>query len=772
MAKKPISNAGKVGNRAGLSIKVRGIVQGVGFRPFVFTLAEEFGLAGWVVNTSAGVEIEVDGETAALDGFLRRLRSEPPPLARIDEIISISRAPNGYTQFEIRDSRASAEDFQPVPPDIAICSACLTELFDPSNRRFRYPFINCTNCGPRFSIIRDIPYDRPQTTMASFTLCPQCANEYHDPRDRRFHAQPIACPACGPRVWLQAGADRLAENENAISLARRMLSEGKILGLKGLGGFHLACDAANDTAVQELRRRKKRSDKPFALMAFDHAGVENHCFCDSRQADLLNSRQAPIVLLERRADTPVSPQVAPGQNSIGVMLAYTPLHLLLLEPAPDFPDLLVMTSGNLSEEPIAYQDDDAISRLAPLCDAFLLHDRPIHIRVDDSVAAVVNEKRYFVRRSRGEAPDPLLLPFTVPPLLAAGAELKNTFCLTRDRYAFLSHHIGDLENFETFRSYEEGINHFETLFRLRPAALACDLHPNYLATRYAEERAQRENLPLIKIQHHHAHLAACLADNGWNNPEPVIGLCFDGTGLGTDGAIWGGEVLIGGYSGFERAYHLAYCPLPGGDAAVRKPARAALAYLRSAQIDWDPSLPPVAALCAEERTVIGAQIDKRINAPLSSSLGRLFDAVSSLLGVRHIATYEGQAAIELEAIAAPAEAGRYAFAIQASVFDPAPLLAALLADWREGTSLPVLAARFHNSVAHLCLEICQTIRKSQGISTVALSGGVWQNRYLLRRTLDILQAERFTVLIHNRLPPNDGCIALGQALIAAHHQTI
>ena len=755
---------------SGLKIKVTGIVQGVGFRPFIYNLARSLALTGWVSNTSSGVVIAVEGQSEELDRFLQSIRSAPPPMAKIDSVEVTPAAINGYAQFEILASQSAPGDFIPVSPDIAICADCRRELFTPSDRRFRYPFINCTNCGPRFSIIRDIPYDRPLTSMAAFDLCPDCEREYHDPADRRFHAQPVACPVCGPQVRFVVAGEQLSQGEDAIQTARSWLQAGKILAVKGLGGYHLACDATNPTVVAELRRRKKRSDKPFAVMAYDVPAARNYCLISPAEQDLLSSSQAPVVLLACLPGTPAAlAQIAPGQNRLGIMLAYTPLHLLLCEPGEGFPGLLVMTSGNLSEEPIAYEDADALERLSPLADAFLLHDRPIQIRVDDSVVISLSDQPYFHRRSRGYAPDPLRLPHPCPPILAAGAELKNTFCLTRERYAFLSHHIGDLENLETLLSFEEGIRHYERLFRVIPEAIACDLHPNYLSTRYAQERAGREQLPLIAVQHHHAHLAACLADNDWDSPEAVIGLCFDGTGYGEDGAIWGGEVMLGNYAGFERRSHLAYTHLVGGDQAVRKPARMALAFLRQSELEWEADLPPVQALCAEERTVIASQIQHNLNAPFTSSMGRLFDAVSALIGLRQVATYEGQAAIELEAAADPNETGAYAFDLTADQFSASPILQAILSDWRAGTPIPILAARFHNSVAQLCLELSTQIRTATGCQTVALSGGVWQNRLLLTRSQRLLQNAGFKVLIHHNVPTNDGGIALGQALIAAHH---
>lgn len=758
-------------DKSGLKIWVRGIVQGVGFRPFIFNLAETLRLTGWVKNTSAGVEILVNGEPAALEQFVREVRENPPPLARIDELTAEPDPADGFTGFAIYESQPQEGAYVPISPDVAICDDCRREMFDPADRRYRYPFINCTNCGPRFSIIRDIPYDRPKTTMAGFPLCPECEAEYHNPRDRRFHAQPVACPVCGPQVWFEAGGKKLAERDDAIQTARRWLSAGKIIAVKGLGGYHLACDATNAEAVRALRSRKKRSDKPFALMGFDLDTIRKHCAVTEEEAALLQSRQAPVTLLEKLSISNVVEECAPEQRTLGFMLPYTPLHLLLTEPSSNFPEVLVMTSGNLSEEPIAYRDDDAQARLSDLADGFLLHDRPIHMRVDDSVVRVALGKPYMVRRARGFAPNSLPLPVDVPPMLATGAELKNTFCLARDRYAFLSHHIGDLENYETLQSFEEGIRHFERLFRVQPQFIACDLHPNYLATRYAQQRAEAEGLPLIAVQHHHAHLAACLADNQWDTTEPVIGLSFDGTGYGTDGAIWGGEVLVGGYTGYTRRAHLAYVPLPGGDAAVRKPARMALAHLWRAGIAWEADLPPAEEICAQDRSVLLAQLERRINAPDTSSMGRLFDAASALIGVRQTATYEGQAAIELEAAAAPQEGGFYPFAINGDVIDPAPLWEALLADWRAGAGIPTLSARFHNSVARLALELCRAIRQETGIATTALSGGVWQNRLLLERTAALLVQDKFHVLIDRQVPANDGCIALGQVLVAAHSVT-
>ncbi|MBN1454452.1 MAG: carbamoyltransferase HypF [Anaerolineales bacterium] len=796
-----------MGELRGARIHITGIVQGVGFRPFVYGLAKRFALNGWVRNTSAGVDIEVDGEQDVLDAFVQSLRDEAPLLSRIDELTASFQAPNGFHTFDILHSEAVEGAFQPISPDVSICPDCLRELFNPSDRRYRYPFINCTNCGPRFTIIKDIPYDRPKTNMAPFAMCPDCEKEYTDPLDRRFHAQPVACPVCGPQVWLEQTADDRPQTVNdassstvhrpssslvgdpAILETRNMLADGKILAIKGLGGFHLACDATNPAAVSELRRRKLRVDKPFALMMPDMETIEQHCFVDGTERELLLSGARPIVLLQRKPESPIAKECAPGQDTLGVMLPYTPLHYLVLDRGPLTVDdthetihrppstVLVMTSGNLSEEPIATDNDEARTRLVPLADAFLMHDRDIYIRCDDSVVRVVaNEKldtdrwsliTYPLRRSRGYSPFPVKLPWDVPPLLAVGPELKNTFCLTNKNYAFLSHHIGDMENYETLQSFEQGIEHFEKLFRVKPEAIACDMHPNYLSTRYAMRRAQRENLPTFNIQHHHAHIAACMAEHGLDGLQPVIGLAFDGTGYGEDGAIWGGEVLVADYKSYERAYHLEYFPLPGGDAAIKKPARTALAMLWSLGMEWDDRLAPVAEFCAEDRTLLKTQLEKKINTPKTSSMGRLFDVAAALAGVRQSVNYEAQAAIEFEALADPDEDGCYLFKREQTQIVVRSAVEALIADVLAGIPIPTISAKFHNGLSQLALEICQSLRIARDLEHVALSGGVWQNITLLRRTLSLLQVNGFVVYIHHQVPTNDGGLSLGQAAIAA-----
>lgn len=775
----------------GAKIHITGIVQGVGFRPFVYNLAARLALKGWVKNTSAGVDIEVDGEQKILDDFIRALRDEAPPLSRIDDFTASFGPGNGFTQFDIIHSESVDGAFQPISPDVAICDDCLRELFDPNDRRYRYPFINCTNCGPRFTIIKDIPYDRPFTTMAGFPLCPDCEREYTDPTNRRFHAQPVACPVCGPTVWLEVSSkvkgQRSTTEHNAIVETQKLLAEGKIVAIKGLGGFHLACDATNAKAVTELRTRKLRVDKPFALMMPDIETIEGHCFVSDEEKALLTSSARPIVLLKKRPESTIVEEVSPKQDWLGVMLPYTPLHYLLFDDGRQTIDdsplsALVMTSGNLSEEPIATGNDEARERLANLADAFLMHDRDIHVRCDDSVVRAfddrpltIDHKRssvvhrpssvYPIRRSRGYSPFPVKLPFQVLPLLATGSELKNTFCITNGNYAFLSHHIGDMENYETLKSFEQGVEHFERLFRVKPAAIAHDMHPNYLATRYALERAEREDLPTFSIQHHYAHVAACMAEHGLT--EPVIGVSFDGTGYGDDGAIWGGEFLVADYKSYQRAAHLEYFPLPGGDAAIKKPARTALALLWSLGMDWDGALESVEEFCAEDQVTLRVQLEKKINTPMTSSMGRLFDAVSALAGVRQKVNYEGQAAIEFEAMADSAEAGHYAFGVESGQVRVRGVVEALVKDVMAGVSIPKISARFHNGLAEAVRETVQRISGETSIRSVVLSGGVWQNITLLGRTLALLRKDGFKVYIHREVPTNDGGLSLGQAAIAA-----
>lgn len=772
---------------AGRYIRITGIVQGVGFRPFVYKLAHQENLLGWVKNTSAGVEILVEGQEEAIAQFIERLSKETPPLSRIDQIQITPVTENHFAKFEIIESQDIDSAFIPISPDISICADCLHELFDPQNRRYLYPFINCTNCGPRFTITKTIPYDRPNTTMAGFPLCPDCAAEYHDPENRRFHAQPVACSVCGPHLSLVIGGQEVTNNTDVdlIRVVQNLLKDGLVVAIKGIGGFHLACDAQNPEAVFMLRERKRRVDKPFALMMPDLKVVSQHCFLNSAEIQLLTSRQRPIVLLSKKPGSSIVPDTAPNQNFLGVMLPYSPLHYLLFynfdrQAYNEYPlEAIVLTSGNLSEEPIAIDNVQALAQLTPLADAFLLHNRPIHIRCDDSVVRSVSLKNephlYPLRRSRGYAPNPLRLPWKVPQILGVGAELKNTFCLTRDEYAFLSHHIGDLENYETYRSFEEGIEHYQNLFRIRPEVIAYDKHPNYLSTRYALEHSQKKQIPCIAIQHHQAHIASCLADTHWQTDEPVIGVSFDGTGYGDDGAIWGGEFLIASYHTYTRAAHLQYFPLPGGDRAIRFPARIALAYLEYFGIETSENLPPYQALCADERQLIQSQLQYKINLVNTSSMGRVFDLVASLIGVRQAINYEAQAAIELEAIASKDEKKTYPYdlrAAQEGLKIPVQIsviktIRSILDDFHNGVSAAVISGRFHRTIAEIVLEVCQMIRKETDIQTVALSGGVWQNITLLEQAFKLLKDAGFQILTHREIPPNDGGISLGQVAIAA-----
>jgi hydrogenase maturation protein HypF len=749
-----------------LRLHVTGVVQGVGFRPFVYTLAHQLGLSGLVGNDSSGVFIEVEGLIDTLEDFRQKLLENAPPLARIDTV-TIEKIPTaGNSGFSIMTSAAQPGKHTLISPDLAICEDCLRELFDPRDRRYRYPFINCTNCGPRFTIIRDIPYDRPQTTMAGFSMCPACRAEYDDPTDRRFHAQPIACSKCGPQIALQMRDGTRVTGDTAMQAARDALRAGRIVAVKGLGGFHLACDATSSAAVNQLRQRKGRGAKPFAVMMRDLTTVSAFAQIDDGAAELIASHERPIVLLPKRMSSQLAEEVAPGNPDLGVMLPYTPLHYLLIDDRP-----LVMTSGNRSEEPIITDNDAALTGLAAIADMFLLHDRDIHAPCDDSVLRVFDGAEFPIRRSRGYAPYPVRLPFELPPVLAIGGELKNTFCLTHGDHAFMSQHIGDMENLETIEAFRRAVTHMAALFRIQPDLVACDLHPAYFSSRLAAEYAQQWNLPLKTVQHHHAHIAAVMAEHKLDGSQPVIGVSFDGTGYGTDGAIWGGEFLVADYGGFHRAAHLAYVPLPGGDAAIRHPYRLALAHLWAAGLDWDDALPPVAVCSPEERRILQRQLETGLNTVPTSSMGRLFDAVAALIGLCQTISYEAQAAIELQAATEDSIDNGYAFDIRAEetgtlLIEPAPVLRAIIEDWHKGTGAGIIAARFHVAVAAAILEVCRRLRDQHDLNTVALSGGVFQNTRLLALTQQRLRAQDFDVRIHHQVPANDGGLALGQAAIA------
>jgi hydrogenase maturation protein HypF len=770
------------------SISVRGIVQGVGFRPFIYGLAVKHNLKGWVYNTSEDVKIEVEGTAEAIRQFEQELRTEAPPLAHIENVTLEYHRPAGYESFEIRKSQAQRGKYQLISPDVATCQACLEEVMDPEDRRYRYPFTNCTNCGPRFTIIEGMPYDRPKTTMRYFKMCPRCQAEYDNPLDRRFHAQPNACPKCGPRVRLVDNQGDAVNKSNPIAAASQLLKKGKILAIKGLGGFLLACDATNDDAVRTLRLRKNRPSKPFAIMVATVDEARKHCYVLPEEEKLLTSPQSPIVLMIWKAGSSVSREVAPDLWFLGVMLPYTPLHHILLR---DVGLPLVMTSGNLSEEPIARDNDEALRRLSGIADYFLVHNRDIYSRYDDSVAMVERGTSQLLRRARSYAPYPIRLPFKTRQVLGCGAEDKNTFCLTKDNYAFVSQHIGDMENMETLEHFDKTISLYKRLFHIEPGIVAHDLHPDYLSTKYAQELGAA-GVKLVPVQHHHAHIASCLADNGLEGP--VIGVTFDGTGMGADGNIWGGEFLVADYRSFRRAGHLEYLPLAGGDAAIKRPYRTAIGYVLAllgeeglnniiAGAAKQSRATPISRVSEVEMEVIKRQIARDINSPLTSSMGRLFDAISALLGIRGEIDYEAQAAVELEMTAySSVLAGGVSDELTYSAQESYPyrlvkdkgvrivrlkeLLSAVVEDLQHGVSRGRISVRFHNAVAGMINETCRLISDETGITQVALSGGVFQNRLLLRKAVGLLEGSGFQVLTHRQVPCNDGGVSLGQAVIA------
>ncbi|MFB6637829.1 carbamoyltransferase HypF [Streptomyces chartreusis] len=831
-------------------VLVRGVVQGVGFRPYVYGLATELALVGHVTNTPEGVVAEVEGTVAAVARFCDRLAVQAPPLARVESVDHQELPAAGGEAFTILASRSGGPVRTLVSPDTATCADCLAELADPADRRHRHPFVNCTHCGPRFTIVTGVPYDRANTTMAAFPMCPDCAREYADPADRRFHAQPVACPSCGPRLRLivpgaeraagpdggaeraagpdsvtvrpagsapvadrsvrpdsvaerPAGSDSVAERpagsdpvaerpagsdpvtgrpagSDPVAEARAMLARGAILAVKGLGGYHLACDATNADAVSLLRRRKARGDKPFAVMARAASDVEHLVRLGPEERRLLEGPVRPVVLLRRRPDpayTEGAPRpaeaVAPGSPDLGVMLPYTPVHHLLLglPGDPDGPRLLVMTSGNVSGEPIVTDDDEALERLAHLADGWLTHDRPIHVPCDDSVVRVCDAEPLVLRRSRGYAPLPLTLPLPIRPALATGGDLKNAFCLGEGRQAWLSAHIGDMDDLATQGAFERAVEQLESITGVRPLSLACDRHPGYRSARWADRNAAGRTV--VRVQHHHAHIAAAMAEHGLDGTRPVLGVAFDGTGHGDDGAVWGGEFLLADYAGFTRFGHLAYVPLPGGDTAVRRPYRMALAQLRAAGLDWSGDLPCTAACPPDELRLLQRQLERDLNCVPTSSMGRLFDAVSSLAGVCHRAGYEAQAAVELEAAALEAPADdttAYAFALgdgEPVRADAAPVVGAIVRDLREGHTAATVAARFHRGVAGLVHALCRRARERHGLDTVALTGGVFANTLLSSACAAALREDGFTVLRHRLVPPGDGGLALGQLMVAA-----
>jgi hydrogenase maturation protein HypF len=758
------------------AIAVRGIVQGVGFRPFVYGLAERLGLGGFVRNQTGTVWIEVEGDGPSLDRFLLLLSGQAPPLAHIDHLSWERRPPCGEERFRIEASAGDAGDAIFVSPDVAACADCLAEMFDPADRRYLYPFLNCTNCGPRLTIVTGAPYDRERTTMAAFPMCAACRAEYENPANRRFHAQPTACAACGPSLRaLDAHGQPLAGADPLAAFAAALLA-GRIGAVKGLGGYHLACDARSEEVVALLRRRKHREEKPFALMVRDVAEAEALCEVGPAERELLLSPRRPIVLLRKRHGAPgVAGSVAPRNPFLGIMLPYTPLHHLLLHALPGVP--LVLTSGNRSDEPIAYEDDDALQRLAGIADVFLVHNRRIHVRCDDSVTRAVGGVELPLRRSRGYAPQPVPLPFECPcPLLAVGGQLKATFALGRGRHAFLSHHLGDLDHYEAFRAFVRDVDLYQQLFAVEPELLAHDLHPDYATTRYATERAAHAGLRLLAVQHHHAHMASCMAEHGLDGP--VLGVSFDGTGYGSDGAVWGGEFLVGDYRSFRRAAHLRYVGMPGGDQAIREPWRMAAAQLLDAGLSPGSLLPCGAGeegISPTALRVVEQMLERRLRTPPTSSAGRLFDAVAALAGVRRRVRYEGQAAIELEWLATEVPPdGSYPFDLTEGdspesplVVDTRPLVRAIAGDVRRGTEPARIGRRFHTTMVEAIAAVCGRVRQGTGVADVVLSGGVFLNALLTEEVTARLCGDGFRVYRHRRVPPGDGGLSLGQLAVAA-----
>jgi hydrogenase maturation protein HypF len=753
-----------------VQILVRGAVQGVGFRPFVFSLAQRRALRGRVLNNGSGVFIDVEGERRIIEQFIKDLTLNPPTLSLIESVErSDNLDPANYQDFRIVESAADGEKAPFISIDVATCADCLRELFDARDRRHHYPFINCTNCGPRFTIIEDVPYDRAKTTMRRFEMCAACRMEYENPLDRRFHAEPTACRVCGPRLYL-ADSDGLeivrdeTGEEETIDRARALLRAGKILAVKGIGGFHLVCDALDASAVARLRQSKYREDKPFAMMARSVEVAREYCFVSTTEEELLSSVRSPIVLLAKRPQAALPPEIAPRVGTFGFMLPYSPLHHLLLE---NFSGPLVMTSGNISDEPICYRDQEAGARLGGIADYMLLHDRPIHMRADDSVARVSRGRETILRRARGYAPAPVKTTFKfVRQILACGAELKNTFCLARDRHAFVSHHIGDLENLETLRSFQQGIEHFKRLFYLQPEVVAYDLHPEYLSTKYAQTLEDIQTK--VGVQHHHAHVASCMADNRIEGE--VIGVAMDGLGFGADGRLWGGEFFVADFLDAERVAHLEYMPMPGGAKAIREPWRMAAVYLQRVFGDdfLNLNLPFVRNMDRKVWTTLRRMTATQTNSPETSSMGRLFDAVSSLLGLRSVVNYEGQAAIELEAIADRSFDRSYEFEIGADgkTFKAEALLRRAVEDLLDGVSHGEVSSRFHLGVARLISSLALRIRDERRLERVVLSGGVFQNMFLLESACRLLEDDGFKVFTHHRVPTNDGGVSLGQAAVA------
>ena len=739
-------------------INVQGIVQGVGFRPFIFNLAESYKLTGFVSNTSLGVIIEVEGTIKQVDNFIADIKLKAPPLSLITDVSSKDIRPIKSKKIIIKISSSNESVATLISPDIAICKDCLNELLDPHDRRFHYPFINCTNCGPRYTIIDNIPYDRPYTSMKHFKMCTDCQAEYDDPANRRFHAQPNACPKCGPQVKLFDSKQNLQDVNDAILTTREKLMEGKIIAIKGLGGFHLAVDATNNDMVQKLRKLKGRDEKPFALMVRDLKIAHQYCAISNEEAQVIQSFVAPIMLLEKLLNCNIAESVAPGNKHLGMMLPYTPLHHVLFEEL-DIP--LIMTSANYSEEPICIDNDEAFERLESIADYFLVHNRDIYLRSDDSVVIHLANKLRYLRRSRGIVPQPIFVKSTGSPVLAVGGELKNSICFLNDNKAIVSQHIGDLENIEAYNFFKMTIKHLQRIFDVKPQLIVHDMHPQYFSTQWAKERV---DIQTIAVQHHHAHLAACLAENQLT--EPVIGIIMDGTGYGTDGTIWGGEILIGDYNNFERFAHFEPMPLPGGDAAIKSPWRTAVSYLHKT---FDSSIPNLPFIDNHNIEPIIEMVDKNINSPLTSSCGRLFDAVAAMSDGRQTIRYEAQAAIELMQAFESTNVRPFSFIIEQKNDHQEillqPIIRSLVRSIQNNESFSKISSRFHTTLVQIYLEVAKEARDETGIDQIVLSGGVFQNMVLFEHTILALEKANFKVYTHSQVPTNDGGISLGQAMI-------
>jgi hydrogenase maturation protein HypF len=748
-------------------ITVHGIVQGVGFRPYIHKLVQDNRLKGWICNSNQGVELEIEGEEDDIKDFIKVLQVNPPPLAMIENITVKKMPLNGYKDFKIIKSRTNNKlPVALIPPDISVCDECLKELNNPSDRRYGYPFINCTNCGPRFTIIEDIPYDRDKTTMKDFSMCEKCSAEYSDIADRRYHAQPNACPVCGPQVSLYQREKRIVTN-NPFTEVQRRLKAGQIGVIKGLGGFHLTCDAKNDSAVSRLREIKLRDQKPFAIMAKNIDSIKLFCHVSKDAEHILKSKEKPILLLRKKVNNYLSEGIAPGNNYIGVMLPYTPLHYLLFK---DVNFVLIMTSANFSDEPIIYQNQEAFQKLADKVDFLLVHNRPIYNRCDDSVIKYSPNHPIYIRRSRGYAPYPIILSKKMRQVFAAGPEDKSTVCFTRDKYAFPSQHLGDLKNQESYEAYQEAVDRIIHIFQFNPELIVCDLHPDYLSTVYAENMSRQKKLPLLKVQHHHAHIASCMAEN--NLDEEVIGVALDGSGLGEDGNIWGGEFLLSNIKDYKRVGYLKYKAMPGGEQVIHQPWRMAFSYLYSyfGEDILEQNLPLIKRNNAKKLNLLMQMIDKKINSPITSSCGRLFDAVASLIGLRDEVNFEGQAAMELESICQLKYNGNYSYNIiqkpeSEFIIDTEDMFYQIIDDLKNDKGREEIATKFHNTIADIILSMCVKIREKYKINKVVMSGGVFQNSFLLTQTIKRMKKQNFALFLHKKMPPNDACISLGQAVI-------